>query len=403
MSLSPDLIGTPSPVSVGRFLLLAAGAWNNPSIIRQLLGRVQQQIDAAREAQAPPVAQPTPPPPFRPGPSEPTPTFPLPPPVVALPPIVGTPPIAPVPTPPAPLPTGGDLLADLLNRPHVSGANRPPTVNPDFERLLRKPPMTEFERLLQRPHISTAVRVLGRAVLRGAAVLPGLGVGPLADPRLWKVRLRGPQEARGARSRFRRRQPVVLPAPELPPPAVGVPTPRPASRPASQPRLEPIDVRATRVRTGTPTPAPTPRPSPVPSPTASARPTSAPTPRPSALSLSLLPYLVPLLLSSRSTGNAPRGQTTPLLPGLLPPGQPLPIVSPISPGPGPGLTVPQPRPVPLPRPFPLLQPPPSDPCKCTSSRKPKKPKKPRAVCYAGEYRERTRGLTKDRRRKIPCL
>ena len=392
MSLSPDVIGTggPSPITVGRFLVLAAGAWNNPSIIRQLLARVQEQIDAARGAQQPtPPTPPTPPPPLPAPPSAPP---PAPPPVIALP-----PPLVPAPPPPprAPLPTGGDLLEDLLNRPHTS-ANRPPTVNPDFERLLRKPPMTEFERLLQRPHISTAVAVLGRAVLRGAAVLPGLGVGPLADPRLWKVRLRGPQEARGARSRFRRRQPVVLPAPALPPPAVGVPTPRPATQPASQPRLEPIDVRATRVRTGTPTPSPTRPPTPAPS----TRVSSAPAPRPSALAL--MPYLLPLLLSSRNNGSSPRGQTiTPLLPGLLPPGQPLPIVTPITPGPG--LTLPQPRPVPLPRPFPLLQPPPSDPCKCsTSPRKPKKPKKPREVCYAGEFRERSRGLSKDRRRKIPC-
>jgi hypothetical protein len=122
----------------------------------------------------------------------------------------------------------------------------------------------------------------------------------------------------------------------------------------------------------------------------------------------LMPYLLPLLLSSRSTGSSPRGQTTPLLPGLLPPGQPLPV---IQPGPAPVIVSPirplpltptQPRPVPLPRPFPLLQPPPSDHCNCTTSRRPKKPKKPREVCYAGEYRERSRGLSKDRLRKIPC-
>ena len=101
MSLSPDVIGggAPSPFTVGRFLALAAGAWGNPSILRQLLGRAFAQVDAARAAAAPPpVLAPAPvitqPPQLE---LEPVITQPLPPPVVALPPLIGTPPLAPTP------------------------------------------------------------------------------------------------------------------------------------------------------------------------------------------------------------------------------------------------------------------------------------------------------------------
>jgi len=44
---------------------------------------------------------------------------------------------------------------------------------------------------------------------------------------------------------------------------------------------------------------------------------------------------------------------------------------------------------------------PSDKCKCPPKRK-GKPRKPRSVCWTGTYTERPDGLTKSRRRKVPC-
>lgn len=43
-------------------------------------------------------------------------------------------------------------------------------------------------------------------------------------------------------------------------------------------------------------------------------------------------------------------------------------------------------------------------CKCKPCPKPKKrgPRKPRAVCYAGTFTERRNGLSKSRRRQVPC-
>jgi hypothetical protein len=52
-----------------------------------------------------------------------------------------------------------------------------------------------------------------------------------------------------------------------------------------------------------------------------------------------------------------------------------------------------------------LQPVPnSDPCRQSRNRDERKRKrrKQRTVCYSGTYRERAKGLSKTRKRKIPC-
>jgi hypothetical protein len=120
-------------------------------------------------------------------------------------------------------------------------------------------------------------------------------------------------------------------------------------------------------------------------------------PAPQAYPLAFLAPLALLLASSRST--SPSSLVQP-----IPQPQPQPAPTPL-----PGGTLPLPLPKPQPLPSPLTQPQPaplgSTPskgdCDCTGARK-RKPKKQRTICYAGDYRERRSGLTKERKRKIPC-
>lgn len=316
-----------------------------------------------------------------------TPPPPPPPIIVAPPPVIAPPPIATPPIAPPPL-TGGQILEDLLNRPHTSAPARPPTVNPDFERLLRKAPETDLERLLRgtfTPRGGNVARAAVRVAASTARILGSHAVGVLGgvltpsplggDDILTPADIeRIERRRRGPRTRPRTR-PVGTPRGTPPPPAPEEPQP-----------LETVVVEAPRL------PTPSPRPAPGPSPRPQARPTPRPTPRPTARP-TLLPYLAPLLPALFPSGGRPAP-----LAFSLPGGQPLPADLPLPSTPSPGLTLPQPQPLP----FPLLQPPPQDPCRCTQQRRKRKPKKPREICYAGEYRERARGLIKERRRKIPC-
>jgi len=67
----------------------------------------------------------------------------------------------------------------------------------------------------------------------------------------------------------------------------------------------------------------------------------------------------------------------------------------------------RPSPAPRPMPEPLLERVPyraqDEACQCDEEKKkPKKKKQPRQICYSGTFRERSKSLTKVKRKVIPC-
>lgn len=294
--------------------------------------------------------------------------------------------------------TGEQLFEDLLNRRTVNPKG-PPS---EFERIIYretpKPP-SDFERLMRgtyrppdvRPTVTRAtaggaVSILARAagLLGGLLYSPALGDSDLGiklpDTKKGPQRggPKGPRKRRGRRRNPR--EPVIFPwwQPEpygsTVPDRIGRPyvtTPGTGPRPQILPRV-PLPRTNPKER---------PRPGPVRVPTVGTGGRSLP-----------FPYVFPFfpLPSSRPV-------KLPSLPSIT---QPLPGTS------GPvyqtlprGLTEPISRGLPSPL---TAAAPGCPPCPDRRGNRTRKKRKPRTVCYRGEYVEKASGLTKFRKRKIPC-
>jgi len=305
---------------------------------------------------------------------------------------------APVPVPaprPPPLPTGGDLLRDLLNRPLTApGAPAPPS---EFERLIQGRDFTPHgppPKTITVTGTRTAATVLGRAALRTLGPLSILGflptmlnIGESLDDRAtrsWLDRLYGP--ARGSR------QPANRPGRTVAPVPTGGRRP-PVGRP-------PDDLIEIVIEGRTPRPV---------------------APRPPTL---VIPGIQTGVFPEVRLSPSPSPSPSPDLVGWNPDAFQVPTVA--APAP---LPVPAPRPQPNPQPDPdFAQPPqlasppvapraPTAPlpwpgglgmpsggdCDCKQTKKPKKQKKPRTVCWKGSYIEKSTGLSKTRRVRVSCV
>jgi hypothetical protein len=307
--------------------------------------------------------------------------------------ILATPPLVPAPAPAPSLPTSGDLLGDLLDRPFRPGGSVREVPDPEFERLLRRGPQSDFERLLDReylpterpPATPTPDTAPGKSPGSLRRVLPILGrVGGLIGGLLYPSEL-GDDD-------------VIYP---LPGPAPAPPTPAPPiTSPADpEPPLVPADPTVYPFPEDEfPPPIPDSKPPPLapevpvllplPPPNSEAQPQPQPAPGPTVtatpdVGFYALPWLLPKI------GKSPRTGRTPSLANFT---APLPVPLPR------GLTQVQLRPLTS-----AYGEPPGDRCECKGSRKPKRKRKPREICYAGDYREKRSGITKDRRRRIKCL
>lgn len=261
---------------------------------------------------------------------------------------IAAPTVSPVPQ----LPTGGEILDDLLRRPRAR-APAPPT---ELERLLRRGPQTDFERLMDRTYnpggrtgtVADATRATRPGVALGALLARSAGL--LLSGLLWPSPIGYEAPLRTGRRPRARRQPPSQPPTGTP---VAVPQPQsPQSPPRTLPRVpsrEPSPIKTPPVAY---IPAPyLPMPAPVPATSARPRPVVLPSgPSP----LLALPFLVPLLSSSSRPGP------------VSAPESPL-FVSPITNSP---------RSIVAPLTAPLTAPlgsvPPGDPCQCTRTSKPKK-------------------------------
>jgi len=268
----------------------------------------------------------------------------------------------------------------------------------DFERLLQRGPQTDFERLLDRTYNprSTAEPVVARtgsllaALARGSLLIGGLLYSNPAGAGSDRSNEPLPQTRPGRKGPPKR--PRVTTRSPQPEPSVRT------ARPLSQPQPEPS------VRSAPPEltlPEITLDPGPIVAPQPRLDPTTTASPQPSPLTLTFsqpLPRANPVFLS------APRPRPRPAPLALA---NPFPTVSPATVSPA---TVSQVEPrgltAPLPNPLSFAQPQPSSPCSCSPSSKPSKKKRkksePRTVCYSGTYRERSRGINKQPRRKVPC-
>lgn len=146
--------------------------------------------------------------------------------------VIGTPGIAgPAVNPRPQLPTGGDILEDLLRRPRAP-APPPPS---ELERLLRRGPQSDFERLLERtvrnPDVRPRAPVLPSvAAAAGRTLLGTLGLLLYPSAIGYEAPIRT-----GRRPRAVRRPPV----PPKAPPARPV-EPVPSSAPVTPPRTPPV-------------------------------------------------------------------------------------------------------------------------------------------------------------------
>lgn len=296
-----------------------------------------------------------------------------------------TPPIAPQPQ----LPTGSDIFEELLKRPARTPST--PPLDPDFERLLKRGPQSDFERLMDRPLRTPAdtppkgkkfVRVAGRA----ARILGRVGgiIGGVLYPS------------------------ETASDDVLYPPGTAMPLPQPDG-PRGPPR-RPVRNREPRDRPKLPAPFPQSIPDRTGQPRAPSQGSPAPWP------IVLLPVpgkqpqptRPPLPSAPPTTANPVDLLTIPLPNPQFVPLVPSPVVSPapaIPKPPNPRTTdarAPTPLTMPQPNPLGSLYREPPDRCSCPPRTK-RKPSKPRTVCYTGSYREKSRGLSKTPRRKIPCL
>jgi hypothetical protein len=257
---------------------------------------------------------------------------------------------------------GYDPRAQLPERvPNFPRAN-PPIINPNL------------------PYYEPA-----RSVPLWARVLGGIGLLLYPTPTASNDTIPGPMPGQptGPARRPRIRVPgtpaqdVWGPAPVGTPVIVTAPRPRPP-------------VLTSPLPANLPTPTAWPTPVPVPAPT----PTSSPAP-PSFSWPQLL--LLPLPLFSSSPRPAAPSPLTPPRPGTSVQPQP---GSAFRPPVAPPLTPVQTGPLGFTQPIPS-----QDPCanrRPQDDRKRKRKRKPRTVCYSGTFQERRNGLTKQRRRKIPC-
>lgn len=319
---------------------------------------------------------------------------PAPPPVLSAAPTPGINPTAPA---PSPLPTGGDLFEDLLRRPSpgIGTRNPPPTGNPDFERILRGPP-SDFERIMRGtyrpPDVRTPVTVaragsLAGILARAAGLLGGLLYpSPLGDSDLgYKAGGSKKRPPKGPKRRFRRQRepkpPRLLPWPY----AQSIPD-RTGRRP------EPSPAAPLPVQIALPFPLPTPSPSARPRPSTAPVPTTSPVGQTSGPLQN--PLVFPLPFPFKFPTRLPR----------------IPTVSPLAPlASGISNRIPRFDSRPLtgsqPRDLPSVltaSAPGCPPCGDARGRRSGKKRKPRTVCYRGEYVEKANGLTKFRKRKIPC-
>lgn len=258
---------------------------------------------------------------------------------------IAAPTVSPVPQ----LPTGGEILDDLLRRPRAR-APAPPT---ELERLLRRGPQTDFERLMDRTYnpggrtgtVADATRATRPGVALGAILARSAGL--LLSGLLWPSPIGYEAPLRTGR-RPRARRPTQPPRPTGRPVAVPLPqSPTTLPRmPQAAPNREPSPTRRPPVAYIPAPYLPAPVAVPVPS---MPRPLPAPLSGPSPLLA--LPLLAPFLLSGSSSSSAPRVTT-------------------------PNFTAPSPRPIVAPLTAPLTAPlgsvPPGDPCQCTRTSKPKK-------------------------------
>lgn len=265
--------------------------------------------------------------------------------------ILRTPGIAAPTVSPAPqLPTGGEILEDLLKRPRAR-APAPPT---ELERLLRRGPQTDFERLMDRTYnpggrtgtVADATRTARPGAALGALLLRSVGL--LVSGLLYPSAIGYEAPLRtGRRPRARRPQPIPQPDGTR----VDVPAPRSTqSPPRTLPRVpspEPSPIKTPPVAY---IPAPY-QPMPAPAPATSTRPRpvvlpSAPSPLP-ALPLLLAPFLF-----DGTSSSSPRSPGTPNFTAPLPRAIVAPLTAPLT--------------------APLGSVPPGDPCQCTRTSKPKK-------------------------------
>ena len=301
--------------------------------------------------------------------------------------IAQTPGINPVPSAPPGLPTGGDVFQDLLKKPGGIGTGPTPD---SFEDLIRRPrsrPPSDFEDLLKRKPYRAAPGSLTAALARVSLLIGGLLYpSPLGDSDLGykapktKTGRKGPPRRPKLRTRTT--------DPELPPPPFGqtvpdrlprpdAPLPGTQPRPQTRPAIQPFPT--------SPKVQPQPRPGRAPT----AAPLGRTYPNPAFLAF---PFFAPK--------SQPAG--LPTIPSFTP--SPLIAIGPSNRPPRfdrPGLTAKYPQGLPLP----ALQPQPyssGDPCQCSKPARTRKKRKPRTVCYRGEYVERANGLTKYRKRKVPC-
>jgi len=288
---------------------------------------------------------------------------------------------APAPAPVPQLPTGGDILDDLLRRPWVPG-QWPTPPDPTFEELLKRPRSPAPSN----PPAPKRLPAVGAGVL--ARVLGGIGALLWPTPTASDDVLYPPGTAVPPPEPPKRpRPPVVVTVPESPleTPADKWPGPsrEPGQRtpPTDEPLAPPLVFLPADWRT--PRPEAVPRPQPVPAP----MPAPAVQPRPAPFPLSF-PFPFP------SLSPRPQESTRPA------------FLSQPQPQPRPSSRV-QPMPAWALSPLTAVQPsavrsPPSSSDRCTCPRKPAKKRKPRQVCYAGSYVEKATGTTKTPRRKIPC-
>lgn len=227
----------------------------------------------------------------------------------------------PLPTMPPGVPLPGNVPSDfekLLRKKPLS----------EFEKLIRRKPLSDFERLLNRDFIPKAGNVaktvaksavLARRVLTGAgALLYSAPVGVGSD--LFKPR--------GQKQRFRRGRPPKPRA--IPQPRAPLRIPLPATLPRTPSIPAPVATTVTRPAPSPTAPLPAPRPTPRPSPAAQPRP-RLPRVAPQFLFLPSLfrpptPRLAPDILAPNQPGRL--GLTDPRLMARAPRARPSPLTQP---------------------------------------------------------------------------
>lgn len=296
-----------------------------------------------------------------------------------------------------PLPgQSGSVLDDLLKRPGKIGT-RDPNI---LDELLKRPSTAGQGDINRGPVVRAGAGSLAAILARGAGLLGGLlyvdpnpkGVksdrrDEFPDPKKGPIQPPPNQPSKGPRTRPVIGRPVVAPPPTAPLPALPETRPRtpsPVLRP-SVPSAPPREIPS-RPTSPMPSPASGSRPASAPFPTASPAtgPKSAPLPR-----LFAFPMLAPFLFANPNTNRSVRNQPGQSIEPVYRFSEPIGLTR-IRPG---GLRSP------LTSPSPSSS---SDNCSCAKPARNRKPRKPRDVCYKGEYIERANGITKFKRRKIKC-